>query len=150
LQAIGISDRDGGQIVGRKLQHRDIGIRVAPDQLGFETAVVLGRDFNIVGVLDDVRICHDIALRGIDDYAGARRLRFALDRLLHVEEAAEHRVLEQRVIFAHPSTHRDTDDALSDPADHRRQTLYRSAAQLGYRRAAEDSVCGARHQINPA
>ncbi len=97
-----IAQRHRRQIFRRDLQHGDVGGGIAPDQPRLEAAVVLGGDFDVGGVLDDVVVGQHIALRGIDDDARADRLGLALDRLVaEVEELAEHRVLRQRVVLAH-------------------------------------------------
>jgi hypothetical protein len=145
LQALGIADRDRGQAASGDLQHCNVGIGIAADQFRLEAAVVLGRNLDAARILDDMGIRQHIALTRIDDHAGPSRLRLTLDRLLHVEETAEHRVLQQRIIFADPPTHRNADDALGDPADNRRKTLDRSAAKLGDRCAGQGNTEIARH-----
>ena len=151
LQAIGIADRDRRQTARRDLQHGDVGVGVAADQFRGQPPVVLGRDFDAARILDDMRIGHHIALRSVDNHARAGRLRLALDRLLlQVEEAAEHRVLQQRVVFPHSPAHRDADDARGDPADHRRQGLDRRAIGQGYRRSGEHRGNDARRQGDSA
>ena len=105
------------RLLRRDLQHRDVGIGVAADQLGREAPVVLGGDLDAGRVLDDMGVGQHIALRGVDDDAGAGRLGLALLRLLalrQVEKAAEERVLQQRVLLPHPAAHRDVDDARGD------------------------------------
>ena len=61
LQPVGIAERHRGQIVGRDLQHRDVGLRIAADQLCRETPVVLGRDLDLCRVLDDMTVGQNIA-----------------------------------------------------------------------------------------
>ena len=139
LQAIGITHRHRRQTTGGDLQHGDIGLGIAADQPRLETPIVLCGDLDAGGVFDDVSVGQYIALRGVDDHAGTGRLGLALDRLLllQVEEAPEQRILQQRVVLAHPTAHRDADDARRHPADDRGDGLHRSAADLGYRRACE-------------
>ena len=135
----------------RNLQHGDVGGRVAPDQLGLEVALVLGGDFDVGGVLDDVVVGQHVALRGIDDDAGAHRLGFALDRLVaEVEKLAEQRVLRQRVVLAHLALDRDADNARGDAADHVGDARHRRAvARFGYRRAGQRRMRQRRRQRDP-
>ena len=151
LQPVGIADRDRGQTSGGNLQHGDVGVGVAADQFRGQPPIVLGGDFDAVCILDDVRIGHHIALRGVDDHTRTGRLRLALDRLLlEIEKAAKHRVLQQRVVLFYPPPHRDADDTRSDPADHWRQCLHRRAISQGYRRSGEDRRNIARRQGDSA
>ncbi len=88
-----------GQMVAGELEHRDIGLGIAPDELCGEAAVVLGGDGDRGLVGDDMRIGQHIALRRIDDDPRAGRLELALLVTLAVgdiEEAAEERVLQER------------------------------------------------------
>jgi hypothetical protein len=106
---------------------------------------------NVAGILDDMRVGHNIALPGIDNHTRTGRLRLMFDRLLlQVEEAPDHRVLQQRIVFPHPSAHRNADDAWGYAADHRRQGLDRRAIGQGYRRSGENRGNDARRQGDSA
>jgi hypothetical protein len=143
LQAVGIADRHGDEILRRDLQQGDIGFGIPADQLCRKAAVVLGRDLDAGRVVDDVTIGQDIALRGIDDDAGAGRLGFALLGLLtlrQIEKPAEERILQQRVLGAHLAAHRDIDDARRDPRQHRRKARYRGAADVRDRRGRQRRI----------
>ena len=62
-----------GSLIGRlDLEHGDVGLRVAADQLGRQPGVVMQNHGDLVGVLDDVVVRHDIAA-GVDDESGAQR-----------------------------------------------------------------------------
>src|SRR5271167_3447396 len=82
LQTARIAHRHCRQIACRDLQHGNVGRAIAADQLGIETPVVLGRDFNAGRVFDDVAIGQYVALRGLDNDAGSDRFGLALDRLV--------------------------------------------------------------------
>ena len=60
------------RLVGLDLQQRDIGLGVAPDELGLQIGVVVQDDGDLVGVGDHVIVGYDIARR-VDDEAGAER-----------------------------------------------------------------------------
>ena len=62
----------GQRLVGVDLQHREIGARVAADDLGGVFAVVLQGHLDLGGLADDVVVGDDVA-RGVDDKAGAER-----------------------------------------------------------------------------
>src|SRR5262249_26757324 len=92
-----------------------------------------------------------IALRRIDDDARAGRLRLPLDiaalALRDVEEAAEDRILQQRVLLARAALGGDVDDAGGDCVEHRCEARQRRAAEFGYcpgresrRRRADDTA----------
>src|SRR2546430_17346403 len=75
--------------------------RSAADDVRLEVAAVLQRDGDLVGVPHHVCVGDDIAALGVDDHAGARALERPLARSgirWHVEEAAEKRVVEQRIL----------------------------------------------------
>ena len=151
LQAVGIADRHRGQATRWDLQYGDVCVGVAADQFRGQPPIILGRDFDAARILDDMRIGHHVALRSVDNDARAGCLCLALDRLLlQVEEAAEHRILQQRVVFPHSTAHGDADDAWGDPADHRRQGLDRRAIGQGYWRSGEHRGYDARRQGDSA
>src|SRR5207302_3437165 len=62
----------GQRLVGLDLQDRDVGLRVAADDLRGVFAVVLQRHFDLGGLAGDVVVGDDGA-GGIDDEAGAER-----------------------------------------------------------------------------
>ncbi len=84
----------------------------------------------------------DIAGFGIDDHAGARtpELAFARRRIgRHAEEAAESRIVEERIAFdGNRAADGDVDDRGRDALDQGRETRLRPVAWLG--------VCGDRGQ----
>ena len=92
------------------------------------------------------------ALRGVNDYPRAGRLGLALDRLLllQVEETPEQGILQQGVVLANPTAHRDADNTRGHPAHDRGDGLHWSAAHFGYRRPRERRARDARHQSDPA
>ena len=65
------------RLVGLHLQQRDVAAFVAADDLGLQGGVVLQRDRNLVGALDDMVVGHDVA-GGIDDEARPEALRAPL------------------------------------------------------------------------
>jgi hypothetical protein len=71
----------GQRLVGLDLQQRDVGLGVAPDDLGLQIGVVVQNDGDLVGVGDDVIVGYDITRR-IDDKAGAERRALAWLSLL--------------------------------------------------------------------
>ena len=71
LEPVGVAERDlreGGRL---DLHHRDVGARVAADELRRELALVEQRDGDLARVLDHVRIRDDVAATRLDDHAGA-------------------------------------------------------------------------------
>ena len=125
------------RLLGRDLQHRDIGFGVAADQLGRETPVVLGRDLDPGRVLDDMRrwSARSRAPRRRSRPSrspGSRAARTGV--LRQVEEPAEKRVLQQRVLFAHPAAHGDIDHPRRDARQHRREARDKLAPGLRDRR----------------
>ena len=64
------------------LEHREVGLRVAADQLGLEVTLVVGADRDLVGALDHVRVGEDVAVLRHHE-PGAE----ALLRLLHAGAA---------------------------------------------------------------
>ena len=82
-------------------QHGKVGARVLQHDLGLEFALVGQRNLDLVCALDDVDIGYDKTGR-IDHYARSQRA-LHLFRLLagHAEEAAEDRIIEQRIAILH-------------------------------------------------
>ena len=85
-------------------QHREIRAAVLQHDLGLELALVGERDLDLVGALDDVVVGDDQAGR-IDDHARAERALHLLAGCCagHAEEAAEDRVVQQRIAVLRPS-----------------------------------------------
>ena len=84
-----------GLVGGLTLQHREIGLGVAPDHLGLEPRAVGEDDGDLVGFRDHVIVGDDDAGR-VDDEAGAERIdaaRRTVRRLLVAALAAA--VLEE-------------------------------------------------------
>ena len=63
-------------LAGFDLQHREIGLGVAPDHLGLEPRAVGEDDGDLVGIRDHV-VVGDHDAGGIDDKAGAERVHAA-------------------------------------------------------------------------
>ena len=82
LSAIG-HDR---QVLGVNLDHGDVGLGVAANDLGGELAAVLQGDFHVLGAVHDVVIGEDVAVFGDDDARAeamlARRAELAVGHLL--------------------------------------------------------------------
>ena len=102
-------------------QHGEIAALVLEHDLGLELALVGERHLDLVGALDHVHVGDDKAAR-IDDHAGAER---ALDLAAaavarHAEEAAEDRVVEQRVAVLDDLGGIDIDHRRCHPLHHRR------------------------------
>ena len=98
LGMLTLSDSDGGQLGQINFDHREIGLRISADHLGFGAPVVGECDFNFIGGFDYVRVGEDVALVADDD-AGAEivaLLRLALAFAFPAEEIAEHRVIHER------------------------------------------------------
>ena len=98
-----IGERHLDQVLRRDLQHRDVGRLVARRRSSaLICAVVEQRDGDFVGVLDHVRVGDDVAVLRIDDHAraGALELPLARRHVGRIEEAAEERILEQRIAAA--------------------------------------------------
>ena len=62
------------------MQHREVGALVRADDARRQAAVLEQRDGDLVGVRDDVMVREDVAVRGIDDDAGACAFDLALAR----------------------------------------------------------------------
>ena len=82
-------------------QHGEIAAGILEHDLGLEFTLVRQRDLDLIGALDDVVVGHDQAGR-IDHHARSERALHLL-RLLagHAEEAAEDRIVEQRIVVLH-------------------------------------------------
>ena len=147
LQVVGIGKIERGEFLPSvlHLQHRQIGAAVLQHDLGLELALVGKRDFHLVGALDDVVVGDDEAGR-IDHHARSQRALHLL-RLLagHAEEAAEDRVVQQRVAVLHRLGGVDVDHRRLHPLHDRRIGQFylgrrgRHAAVLGERRHGDDS-----------
>src|SRR5262249_59870236 len=87
---------------------------------GLELSLVGERNLDLVGALDDVVIGDDEA-GVIDDYAGAKRALYLLARHARAaEEAAEDRIIEQRITVLDDLGGVDVDHGRRHPLDHRR------------------------------
>src|SRR4029077_2945 len=64
---------DGGQVLGVDLDHGDVGLGVAANDLGGELAAILEGILHFIGAIDDVVVGADIAVIGGND-AGADAL----------------------------------------------------------------------------
>jgi hypothetical protein len=100
LEALRIAEPDHGQILGVDAQHRDVGGRVAAQDLGAELAPVAQLDGHVLGLADDVRVGQHQAV-GADDearaHAAERHLRALPAALLEAGHAAEE--LEERIVL---------------------------------------------------
>ena len=101
-------------------QHGEIAALVLEHDLGLELALVGERHLDLVGALDHVHIGDDQA-GWIDDHAGAERtLHLAAAAARHAEEAAEDRIVEQRIAELHHLGGIDIDHRRRHPLHHRR------------------------------
>ncbi len=119
---VGIGEVEMREALVRILQpqHREIAALVLEHDLGLELALVGERDLDLVGALDHVVVGDDEA-GGVDDDAGAERaLQLVAVAARHAEEAAEDRVLEQRVAVVHHLGGVDIDHRRRHPLHHRR------------------------------
>ena len=103
-------------------QHREVGARVLEHDLGLELAPVGKRDLHLVGAVDDV-VVGDYQPGRVDQHAGTERALLLLARPGHPrgpEEAAEERVLEQRIAGRDGARRIDVDHRRGRLLDHRR------------------------------
>ena len=101
FQRIRIGEFEERKFLARILeaQHRQIGARILEHDGRLELALVGERYLDLVGAFDDVHIGDDEA-GGVRDHAGAERalhLALSAGTARHAEEAAENRIVEQRV-----------------------------------------------------
>jgi hypothetical protein len=102
-QLVGIGKVERGEFLFSVLhaQHGQIGAAVLEHDLGFEFALVGERDLDLIGALDDV-VVGDHQTGSIDHHARSERALHLLGLLAgHAEEAAEDRVVQQRVAVLH-------------------------------------------------
>ena len=95
--------RSGRALSDLHLEHRDIGGLVAADDFGLQVAAVLQGDGDLARVLDDVGVGDDVAVLRVEDHAGAGALKGPVARpgiRRNIEEAAEERVIQQRILRA--------------------------------------------------
>ena len=90
------AQRDGGEVVERDLEHREVGFGVAADQLGARLAAVGKGDFDLVGPVHHVMIRENIAFAAHNHTRAKAR-----DRVLpHCAAAVAKEIPEQRIIEA--------------------------------------------------
>ena len=136
-QLVGIGEIERREFLVRVLQpqHREIGAAVLQHDLGLELALVGQRHLDLVGALDDVDVGDDEAGR-IDHHARAER---ALHLLLlaagHAEEAAEDRIVQERIAVLHHLGGVDVDHRRLHALHDRRIGQPSSAAEDGTRRS---------------
>ena len=103
LQFVGIGEIEGREFLMRALepQYRQIAAGILEHDLGLEFPLVGKRYLDLIGAFDDVDVGHD-QTRGIHHHARSQRTLHLL-RLLagHAEEAAEDRIVEQRIMVPH-------------------------------------------------
>ena len=108
--------------LGRDLQHRKIAVGIGPHQFGVKHPVIRQANLDRIGALDHVVVGEHVALGGVHDHTRADGLCFALLRLIRdIEEAAEERVLHQRILLARLGGDGHIDDGRHDILQHRRQ-----------------------------
>ena len=94
-------DKFYGEVLGVNPQKGYVCAGVAADQFRVELPAVLERHDNALTILNDMMVGEDIAFIRINDDPGPRTHLSAglrlLRRRLHVKEAPEERVVEQRV-----------------------------------------------------
>jgi hypothetical protein len=103
LQGIRVGKLENGKLLAPVLdaQHRKVGARILQYQRGLELAFVGERNLHLVRTLDDMIIGHD-QTRGIDDHARAKGpLQLTTASARHTEEAAEDRIVQQRIAILH-------------------------------------------------
>ncbi len=130
-QFLGIAKGHLGQVLGVDPEHRDVGGRIAADQLGLEAPVVAKGDADLVGILDHVAVGQHEAVPGIDDDARARA-HLALRRQApgRRQERLEERVAEERRHLRRTfRDHGDVDHRVVHGLDQRRDG--RDAAGIG-------------------
>ena len=111
------------------LQDGHVRAWILAHDLGGERAVVEQRDGDLGGVLDHVRVGDDVAVLRIDDHARARALEAPLARHVRdVEEAAEERIVEQRVFLLHRAAGCDVHHRGCHVLQHRSERRHRCFA----------------------
>jgi hypothetical protein len=81
-QAVGIGQRQSGQVAAGHLDYRHVAFRIGTDHLGFEPATVVEGDHDGVSAVDDVVIGDDETPTRVHYHSGADALRPALARLV--------------------------------------------------------------------
>ena len=143
---VGVREGQCREILGRHLDHCDVGLRVRADQPPLQSPTVLQRDGDLLGVVHHVVVGEHVPPPGVDDDPGAETLAAALlGPLGHVEEAAEERVGEQgAALGAHGAPGRNVDDGRGDALQHGGET--RQPFPVHHRgQGAQDGSGAARH-----
>src|SRR5205823_7959776 len=105
LNILTISHGNRGEICGGHFEDRDVGGRIASNDFGGGLALAVGQaNLNFVSAFDYVIIAEDVTISG-HNYARAEALLLAhagmaggwLVVFIHAEEAAEERIVEERV-----------------------------------------------------
>src|SRR4029077_12111964 len=99
LHCVRIGKIEDGKLLTPVLdtQHRKVGTRILQHQRSLELAFVGERNLDLIRALDDMIVGHDQA-GGIYDHARTKRpLQLIAASAGHTEEAAEDRVVQQRV-----------------------------------------------------
>ncbi|MCY1234110.1 hypothetical protein D9M72_466820 [compost metagenome] len=91
------AEGDGRQILEVDLQHRQVGLRVAANQARQGFPSVLEGDHDLIGAGSDVVVGQQVAFRAHDHCRTQAGFHAPLTGQVVAEEAAELRVLEQRV-----------------------------------------------------
>ena len=122
FERVGIGKIENREFLSRVLdaQHRQVRARVLQDDGRLELAFVGQRHLDLIGAFDDVYIGDDQA-RCIDDDAGTERaLQLVAGVARDAEEAAEDRIVEQRIAVHHRLGGIDIDHGRRNALHHRR------------------------------
>jgi hypothetical protein len=114
------------KVPGFDLDYRDVGRGVRSHDLGIEGLIIESRDLNSVGVLDDMMIGQDVAVRRVDDdaRAGALDLTRSARHLRETEKSPEHFIAIRRSAL----------DCLADPdIYHGRSYAFDQGSKARYR-----------------
>ena len=82
-----VAERSGDEVLGVDLEHREVGVRIGPDDLGLELAPVEQAHGHLIGAIDDVVVGEDVAVLGDDEARAGALLEAGL--LLHRGHAPE-------------------------------------------------------------
>ena len=145
-----IAQLDHRQVVRLDLEHRHVGLRVHPEDLGLELALVGELDVHLLGAVDHVGVGEDHTVL-VHDEARALAVdrRFALRHLRHRAVEALEEVVERivRIHLRHVGRRRDLGVPGHADVDHRGPVLLGDRAERrqgdGRRRRPRSTAAGA-------